>query len=145
MNYINQQSGEIEEIQILVDENQWQPKHSSTQVTRKTSIKFPSSLFHRLTRFLEEFSEIPIQPRINDMTSETDSLLTKTLRIATMTFTLSVRILRGAQESDQMVHIHVQGPPDQPESEIYFPWIQLNELVLASKDLYNELYENHYI
>jgi hypothetical protein len=43
-----------------------------------------------------------------------------------------------------MVHIHVQGPPDsnQPESEIYFPWFQLNELVLASKDLYNELYEN---
>ncbi len=46
-----------------------------------------------------------------------------------------------------MVHIHVQGPPDsnQPESEIYFPWFQLSELVLASKDLYNELYENHYI
>ncbi len=96
---------------------------------------------------MEEFSEIPVQPRINDMTSDTDSLLTKTLRIATFTFTLSVRILRQAQESDRMVHIHVQGPPDsnQPESEIYFPWFQLNELVLASKDLYNELYENHYI
>jgi hypothetical protein len=39
-----------------------------------------------------------------------------------------------------MVHIHVQQPPEanQPESEIYFPWFQLNELVLASKDLYNE-------
>jgi hypothetical protein len=147
MNYINQQSGEIEDIQILVEENQWKPKHSSTQVTRKTSIKFPASIFHRLTRFLEEFSEIPVQPRINDMTSDTDSLLTKTLRIAIFTFTLSVRILRQAQESDRLVHIHVQGPPDsnQPESEIYFPWFQLNELVLASKDLYNELYENHYI
>ncbi len=147
MKYVNQQSGEIEDIQILVEENQWKPKHSTTQVTRKTSIKFPTSIFHRLTRFLEEFSEIPIQPRINDMTSDTDSLLTKTLRIATLTFTLSVRILRRAQESDRMVHIHVQGPPEsnQPESEIYFPWFQLNELVLASKDLYNELYENHYI
>jgi hypothetical protein len=147
MNYVNQQSGEIEDIQILVEENQWKPKHSSTQVTRKTSIKFPTSIFHRLTRFLEEFSEIPVQPRINDMTSDTDSLLTKTLRITTLTFTLSVRILRQAQESDRMIHIHVQGPPDsnQPESEIYFPWFQLNELVLASKDLYNELYENHYI
>ncbi len=144
MNYVNQQSGEIEDIQILVEENQWKPKHSSTQITRKTSIKFPASIFHRLTRFLEEFSEIPVQPRINDMTS---ALLTKTLRIATFTFTLSVRILRQAQESDGMVHIHVQGPPDsnQPESEIYFPWFQLNELVLASKDLYNELYENNYI
>jgi hypothetical protein len=79
MKYVNQQSGEIEDIQILVEENQWKPKHSTTQVTRKTSIKFPTSIFHRLTRFLEEFSEIPIQPRINDMTSETDSLLTKTL------------------------------------------------------------------
>jgi hypothetical protein len=97
MNYINKHSGDIEEIHIQVDENQWKPKHSSTQVTRKTSIKFPSSLFHRLTRFLEEFSEIPIQPRINDMTSETDSLLTKTQRIATLTFTLSVRIIRRAQ------------------------------------------------
>ena len=147
MNYVNQQSGEIEDIQILVEENQYKPKHSSTQVTRKTSIKFPASIFHRFTRFLEEFSEIPVQPRINDMTSDTDSLLTKTLRIATLTFTLSVRILRRAQESDRMVHIHVQGPPDsnQSESEIYFPWFQLNELVLASKDLYNELYKNHYI
>jgi hypothetical protein len=147
MNYISQASGEIEEIQILVEENQWKPKHSSTKVERKTLINFPTSLFHRLTRFLEEFSEIPIQPRINDMTSETTSLLTKTQRIATFTFTLSVRILRQAQESDRMVHIHVQGPSDsnQPESEIYFPWFQLNELVLASKDLYNELYENHYI
>jgi hypothetical protein len=147
MSFINQQSGQIEDIQILVEENQWKPKHSSTQVTRNTSIKFPASIFHRLTRFLEEFSEIPIQPRINDMTSEIDSLLTKTLRIATLTFTLTVRILRRAQESDRMVHIHVRGPPDsnQTESEIYFPWFQLNELVLASKDLYNELYENHYI
>ncbi len=147
MKYVNQQSGEIEDIQILVEENQWKSKHSSTQVTRKTSIKFPTSIFHRLTRFLEEFSEIPIQPRINDMTSKTDSLLTKTLQIATLSFTLSVPILRQAQESDRMVHIHVQGLPDskQPESEIYFPWFQLNELVLASKDLYNELYENHYI
>jgi hypothetical protein len=76
------------------------------------------------------------------MTSETTSLLTKTQRIATFTFTLSVRILGQAQESDCMVHINVQGPP---ESEIYFPWFQLNELILASKDLYNELYENHYI
>ena len=135
------------DIQILVEENQWKPKHSSTQVKRKTSIKFPTSIFHRLTRFLEEFSEIPIQPRINDMTSETDSLLTKTLRIATLTFTLSIRILRRALESDRMIHIHVQGPQDsnQPESEIYFPWFQLSELVLASKDLYNELYKNHYI
>jgi hypothetical protein len=147
MNYVNQQSGEIEDIHILVEENQWKPKHSSTQVTRTTAIKFPASIFHRLTKFLEEFSEIPVQPRINDMTLDTDSLLTKTLRIATFTFTLSVRILRQAQESNRMVHIHVQGPPDsnQPESEIYFPWFQLNELVLASKDLYNELYENHYI
>jgi hypothetical protein len=147
MNYVNQQSGEIEDIQILVEENQWSPKHSSTQVTRKTSITFPASIFHRLTRFLEEFSEIPVQPRINDMTSDTDSLLTKTLRIATMTFTLTVRILRRAQESDRMIHIHVQGPPEshQAESEIYFPWFELSELVLASKDLYNELYENHYI
>jgi hypothetical protein len=147
MNYINKQSGEIEEIHIQVDENQWKPKHSSTQVTRKTLIKFPSSLFHRLTRFLEEFSEIPIQPRINDMNSETNSLLTKTQRIANFTFTLSIRIMRQAQESDRMIHIHVQQPPEanQPESEIYFPWFQLNELVLASKDLYNELYENHYI
>jgi hypothetical protein len=81
------------------------------------------------------------------MTSETNSLLTKTLRIATFTFTLSIRILRQAQDSDRMVHIHVQGPPDsnQPENEIYFPWFQLSELVLASKDLYNELYKNHYI
>ena len=96
---------------------------------------------------MEEFSEIPVQPRINDMTSDTDYILTKTLRIATFTFTLSVRILRQAQESDRMVHIHVQGPPDsnQPESEIYFPCFQLNKLVLASKDLYNKLYENHYI
>jgi hypothetical protein len=94
MKYVNQQSGEIEDIQILVEENQWKPKHSSTQITRKTSIKFPASIFHRLTRFLEEFSEIPVQPRINDMTSETDSILTKTLRIATLTFTLSVPILR---------------------------------------------------
>jgi len=116
-------------------------------VTRKTSIKFPSSLFHRLTRFLEEFSEIPIQPRVNDMTSETNSILTKTQRIANFTFTLSIRIMRQAQESDCMVHIHVQQPPEanQPESEIYFPWFQLSELVQASKDLYNELYENHYI
>jgi hypothetical protein len=55
--------------------------------------------------------------------------------------------MRQAQESDRMVHIHVQQPPEanQPESEIYFPWFQLSELVLASKDLYNELYENHYI
>jgi hypothetical protein len=103
MNYISQASGEIEEIQILVKENQWKPKHSSTRVERKTFIKFPTSLFHRLTRFLEEFSEIPIQPRINDMTSETTSLLTKTQRIATFTFTLSVRILGQAQESDRMV------------------------------------------
>ena len=147
MNYVNQQSGEIEDIQLLVEENQWKPKHSSTQVNRTTSIKFPASIFHRLTRFLEEFSEIPIQPRINDMTSETNSLLTKTLRIATFTFTLSIRILRQAQDSDRMVHIHVQGHPEsnQPDSEIYFPWFQLYELVLASKDLYNELYENHYI
>ena len=38
-------------------------------------------------------------------------------------------------------------PPEsnQQESEIYFPWFQLYELVLASRDLYNELYENHYI
>jgi hypothetical protein len=81
------------------------------------------------------------------MTSDNDFLLTKTLRIATITFTLTVRILRQAQESDRMVHIHLQGPSDsnQPESEIYFPWFQLNELVLASKDLYNKLYENHYI
>jgi hypothetical protein len=55
--------------------------------------------------------------------------------------------MRQAQQSDRMVHIHVQQPQDanQPESEIYFPWFQLNELVLASKDFYNELYENHYI
>jgi hypothetical protein len=147
MNYINKHSGDIEEIHNQVEENQWKPKHSSTQVTRKTSIKFSSSLFHRLTHFLEEFSEIPVQPRINDMTSETDSLLTKTQKIANFTFTLSIRIMRKAQESDRMVHIHVQQPQDanQPESEIYFPWFQLNELVLASKDLYNELYENHYI
>jgi hypothetical protein len=147
MNYINQQSGEIEDIQILVEENQYKPKHSSTQITRKTSIKFPASIFHRFTRFLEEFSEIPVQPRLNDMTSETECILTKTSRIATLTFTLSVRILRRAQESDRMIHIHVQGPPElnQPDSEIYFPWFQLYELVLASKDLYNELYENHYI
>jgi hypothetical protein len=147
MNYVNQQSGVIEDIQILVEENQYKPKHSSTQITRTTSIKFPASIFHRFTRFLEEFSEIPVQPRINDMTSETDSILTKTSRIATQTFTLSVRILRRAQESDRMIHIHVQGPPEsnQPDSEIYFPWFQLYKLVLASKDLYNELYENHYI
>jgi hypothetical protein len=147
MNYINQQSGEIEDIQILVEENQYKPKHSSTQVTRKTSIKFPASIFHRFTRFLEEFSEIPVQPRLNDMTSETECILTKTSRIATLTFTLSVRILRRAQESDRMIHIHVQGPPElnQPDHEIYFPWFQLYELVLASKDLYNELYENNYI
>jgi hypothetical protein len=147
MNYVNQQSGTIEDIQILVDETQYKPKHSATQITRTTSIKFPASIFHRLTRFLDEFAEIPIQPRINDMTSETDCLLTKTSRIATLMFTLSVRILRRAQESDRMIHIHVQGPPEsnQPESEIYFPWFQLYELVLASKDLYNELYENHYI
>jgi hypothetical protein len=147
MNYISKHSGDIEEIHIQVEENQWKPKHSSTQVTRKTSIKFPSSLLHRLTRFLEEFSEIPVQPRINDMTSETNSLLTKTQRIANFTFTLSIQIMRQAQQSDHMVHIHVQQPQDanQPESEIYFPWFQLNELVLASKDLYNELYENHYI
>jgi hypothetical protein len=71
----------------------------------------------------------------------------KTQRIATLTFTLPICILRQAQESDHMVHIHVQGPPDsnQPPSEIYFPWFQLSELVMASKDLYNELYENHYI
>jgi hypothetical protein len=147
MNYINKHSGDIEEIHIQVEENQWKPKHSSTQVTRKTSIQFPSSLFHRLTQFLEEFSEIPVQPRINDMTSETKSLLTKTQRIANFTFTLSIQIMRKAQESDRMVHVHVQQPQEanQPESEKYFPWFQLNELVLASKDLYNELYENHYI
>ena len=147
MNYVNQQSGEIEDIQILVEENQYKPKHSSTQITRKTSIKFPASIFHRFTRFLEEFSEIPVQPRLNDMTSETECILTKTSRIATLTFTLSVRILRRAQESDRMIHIHVQGPPElnQPDNEIYFPWFQLYELVLASKDLYNELYENNYI
>jgi hypothetical protein len=52
------------------------------------------------------------------MTSETDSLLTKTLRIATFTFTLSIRILRRAQESDRMVHIHVQGPPDSNHQEV---------------------------
>ncbi len=81
------------------------------------------------------------------MTSETECILTKTLRIATLTFTLSIRILRRAQESDRMIHIHVQGPTklNQPASEIYFPWFQLYELVLASKDLYNELYENNYI
>ena len=147
MNYVNEQSGKIEEIQILVEETQYKPKHSSTQVTRKTSIKFPASIFHRFTRFLEEFSEIPVQPRINDMTSETECILTKTLQIKTLTFTLSVRILRRAQKSDRMIHIHVQGPPElnQPDHEIYFPWFQLYELVLASKDLYNELYENHYI
>jgi len=147
INFINKQSGEIEDIHIQVDETQWKPKNSPTHITRQTSIKFPSSLFHRLTRFLEEFSEIPIQPRINDMTSATNTLLTKTQRISTFTFTLSIRIMRQAQESDRMIHIHVQQPPEanQPESEIYFPWFQLSELVLASKDLYNELYENHYI
>jgi hypothetical protein len=147
MNYISQASGEIEEILLLVEENQWKPKHSKAKIERKALIKFPTSLFHRLTRFLEEFSEIPVQPRINDMSSETTCLLTKTQRIAIFTFTLSIRILRQAQESDCMVHIHVQGPSDsyQPQSEIYFPWFQLSDLVMASKDLYNELYENHYI
>ncbi len=143
MNYVSQASGNIEEIHILVKENQWKIKHS----TAKTLIKFPKGLFHRLTRFIEEFSEVPIQPRINNMTSETTCLLNKTQRIANFTFTLSINILRQGQESDCMVHLHVQGPPDstQPSSEIYFPWFQLSELVLASKDLYNEIYENHYI
>jgi hypothetical protein len=147
MNYVSQASGDIEEIHILVEENQWKPKHSTAKIEQKTLIKFPTSLFHRLTRFIEKFSEIPIQPRVNDMTSETTCLLNKTQRIANFTFTLSINILRQAQESDRMVYIHVQGPPDstQPSSEIYFPWFQLSELVLASKDLYNEVYENHYI
>ncbi len=147
MNYISQASGEIEEIHFLVKENQWKPKHSTTTVQQTTFIKFPTSLFHRLTRFLEEFSEIPIHPRVNDMNSENDCLLTKTQRISTFTFTLSIKILRQAQESDRMIQINIQCPPDstQPEGKIYFPWFQLNKLVLASKDLYNELYESHYI
>ena len=33
MNYVSQQSGKIEEIPILVEETQYKPKHSSTQIT----------------------------------------------------------------------------------------------------------------
>jgi hypothetical protein len=54
MNYVSQASGDIEEIHILVEENQWKPKHSTAKIERKTLIKFPTSLFHRLTRFNQE-------------------------------------------------------------------------------------------
>jgi hypothetical protein len=51
------------------------------------------------------------------MSSENFCLFTKTKQIATFTFTLSIRILRQAQEPDRMVHFHIQGPrnSNQPE------------------------------
>ncbi len=90
MNYISQASGEIEEIHLLIKENQQKPKHSTTRVEQKTFINFLTSLFHRFTK---EFSEIPAQPINNDMSYDNLCLLTKTQRIATFTFRLSICIL----------------------------------------------------
>ena len=40
MNYVSQASGDIEEIHMLVEENQWKPKHSTAKIEQNHSSNF---------------------------------------------------------------------------------------------------------
>ena len=144
--YVGDSSGD--QIDISISEIQHQPKPYVKEVQRTLNQLVPTHVFHRMTNFMQDMSEVPLPPRVEDPQSTVEVLQFQTLQMSEFIFTIQTKICRRGQRSERFTYYSMRSetnPDKYPDREYYVPWFQSAELVKAMNDLYREMYLNKYL